>query len=221
MDGFSFSKRDVFFTYTEAPQASASEQVVQTVEVQEDITTVVREEVTTAVNEEPEESSNGVGREPYIFDEAKLQQLNKILSRYNGTHNFHNFTARTKPEDPSAKRYIISFEAGEAIEVQGVQFVPCTVIGQSFMLHQIRKMIGTAIAIMRGCVPETIIDFALRRCVLFFHILMSYRKCLNEECSLTFLETVASGIVFTIPVSWMQRQRRQHTDGSGAWFVPS
>nr|PNR52528.1 hypothetical protein PHYPA_008902 [Physcomitrium patens] len=34
---------------------------------------------------------------------------------------------------------------------------------KSFMLHQIRKLIGTAIAIMRGCVPDSIIEFALRR----------------------------------------------------------
>lgn len=44
-----------------------------------------------------------------------------------------------------------------------MQFVPCIVVGQSFMLHQIRKLIGTAIAIMRGCVPDSIIEFALRR----------------------------------------------------------
>jgi len=102
-------------------------------------------------------------KDPFVFDEAKLTRLNDVLSMYKGTHNFHNFTARIKPEDPSAKRYILSFEAGKVIEVQGTQFVPCTVVGQSFMLHQIRKMIGTAIAIMRGCVPETIIGFALRR----------------------------------------------------------
>ncbi|KAG0572919.1 hypothetical protein KC19_VG134300 [Ceratodon purpureus] len=148
---------------SEAPQPSASEQVVQMVEIREEVTTVVSEEIITVVEEEAEETPNDAERVRYVFEEAKLQQLNKILSRYVGTHNFHNFTARIKPEDPSAKRYIISFEAGEVIEVQGVQFVPCTVIGQSFMLHQIRKMIGTAIAIMRGCVPEAIIDFALRR----------------------------------------------------------
>ncbi|KAG0577828.1 hypothetical protein KC19_5G184700 [Ceratodon purpureus] len=147
----------------EAPQPSASEQVIETVELREEVTAVVSEESNTIVKEEAEESPNGAERAPYVFDEAKLQQLNKILSRYVGTHNFHNFTARIKPEDPSATRYILSFEAGKVIEVQGVQFVPCTVIGQSFMLHQIRKMIGTAVAIMRGCVPETIIDFALRR----------------------------------------------------------
>ncbi|CAK9861269.1 unnamed protein product [Sphagnum jensenii] len=71
--------------------------------------------------------------------------------------------ARIKAEDPSAKRYILSFEACEVIEVEGMQFVQCTVLGQSFMLHQICKMIGMAIAIMRGCAPESIIDTALQR----------------------------------------------------------
>lgn len=132
-------------------------------EIREEVTTVVKE----VVEPEVEETPNGEEREPFVFDEAKLQRLNDVLSIYKGTHNFHNFTARIKPEDPSAKRYILSFEAGKAIEVQGTQFVPCTVVGQSFMLHQIRKMIGTAIAVMRGCVPETIIEFALRRYVIY------------------------------------------------------
>lgn len=110
---------------------------------------------------------------PYEFGEGELYRLNEILSRYKGTHNFHNFTARIKPEDPSAKRFILSFEAGKVIEVQGMQFVPCTVIGQSFMLHQIRKMIGLALAIMRGCVPASIIDFALKRYIVCCHSMMS------------------------------------------------
>jgi len=150
-------------TYTEASQPKPSEGEVQTVV---EVTTVVKEVVETEVEETP----NNEVRDPFVFDEAKLTRLNDVLSMYKGTHNFHNFTARIKPEDPSAKRYILSFEAGKVIEVQGTQFVPCTVVGQSFMLHQIRKMIGTAIAIMRGCVPETIIGFALRRYVLFQHL---------------------------------------------------
>jgi tRNA pseudouridine38-40 synthase len=101
----------------------------------------------------------------FVFGEKEMERLNTILGKYVGTHNFHNFTARIKAEDPSAKRYILSFEACEVIEVEGMQFVRCTVLGQSFMLHQIRKMIGMAIAIMRGCAPESIIDTALRRLV--------------------------------------------------------
>lgn len=36
------------------------------------------------------------------------------------------------------------------------------IIGQSFMLHQIRKMVGMAVAIMRGDAPEGCIRTALQ-----------------------------------------------------------
>lgn len=116
--------------------------------------------VEKAVLEEEKEDEQQV---KFVFGELQLKRLRYILSKYAGTHNFHNFTARIKPEDPSAKRYILSFEARDIFEVQGMQFVRCQVMGQSFMLHQIRKMIGMAIAIMRGCTPDSIIDTALRR----------------------------------------------------------
>ena len=49
---------------------------------------------------------------------------------------------RRKFEDPSAKRYIMSFVAGDPFLVQDVEFITLTVEGQGFMVHQIRKMIG-------------------------------------------------------------------------------
>lgn len=100
---------------------------------------------------------------PFHFGEAERTRLNKILNQYVGTHNFHNFTTRVKSEDPSAKRYIVSFEAVDVFTVGNTEFVKCVVIGQSFMLHQIRKMIGLAIAIFRGCTPASMLDTALRR----------------------------------------------------------
>ena len=47
-----------------------------------------------------------------------------------------------KFEDPSAKRYIMSFVVGHPFLRQDVEFVVLTVEGQGFMVHQIRKMIG-------------------------------------------------------------------------------
>ena len=54
-----------------------------------------------------------------MFDEAAQQRLTSILSQYKGTHNFHNFTIRMSPTDPSAKRYILDFccEGTQIIEV--------------------------------------------------------------------------------------------------------
>ncbi|XP_057502323.1 uncharacterized protein LOC130786107 [Actinidia eriantha] len=107
-----------------------------------------------------EESVKGSG---FCYGEDERERFNRILKCYEGTHNFHNFTTRTKAEDPSAKRFIISFDANTVVNVQGIEFVKCEVVGQSFMLHQIRKMVGVAVAIMRNCAPESLIETALQQ----------------------------------------------------------
>ncbi|XP_051123932.1 uncharacterized protein LOC127246536 [Andrographis paniculata] len=108
-----------------------------------------------------EESSET--KSEFCYDNAVRERLNRILKYYEGTHNFHNFTTRTKAEDPSANRYILSFNANTVINVEGIDFIKCEVVGQSFMLHQIRKMIGLAIAIMRDLTPEPTIETAFQK----------------------------------------------------------
>jgi len=107
-----------------------------------------------------EEAIKGSG---FCYGEKEKERFNRILNYYLGSHNFHNFTTRTKAEDPSAQRYIISFDAKTTVTVEGIEFVKCEVVGQSFMLHQIRKMIGVAVAIMRNCAPESLIQTALQK----------------------------------------------------------
>ncbi|KAL0360472.1 UNVERIFIED_CONTAM: tRNA pseudouridine synthase 1 [Sesamum radiatum] len=99
----------------------------------------------------------------FCYGEEEKERFNRILKYYEGTHNFHNFTTRTKAEDPAAKRYILSFNANTIVSVDGIDFVKCEVVGQSFMLHQIRKMIGLAVAIMRNCAPESLIETAFQQ----------------------------------------------------------
>ncbi|ONK72825.1 tRNA pseudouridine synthase A, mitochondrial [Asparagus officinalis] len=105
----------------------------------------------------------GLGGSKFEYGDEERERFNGILKRYVGTHNFHNFTTRTKAEDPSARRYIISFNADRVVSLEGIEFVRCEVVGQSFMLHQIRKMIGLAVAMMRNCCPESLMDMALRQ----------------------------------------------------------
>ncbi|KAF5200571.1 tRNA pseudouridine synthase [Thalictrum thalictroides] len=105
-------------------------------------------------------SENGSG---FCYGEKEKKRFNRILNSYVGTHNFHNFTTRIKAEDPSAIRYIISFTANNVVTVNGIDFVKCEVVGQSFMLHQIRKLIGLAVAIMRNCAPESLVEYALQK----------------------------------------------------------
>ncbi|XP_067656614.1 pseudouridylate synthase 1 homolog [Haliotis asinina] len=96
----------------------------------------------------------------YRITEDIINEVNRILSMYKGTHNFHNFTSGIKPNDPSAKRYIISFECGQPFVMDGIEFVILRVKGQSFMLHHIRKMIGLMIAIVKGYCGEEVMDKA-------------------------------------------------------------
>lgn len=95
----------------------------------------------------------------YRATPAKVDQLNELLGMYVGTKCFHNFTSRKEYMDPSSKRYIISFECDPPfVGKENIEFAVLRVKGQSFMLHQIRKMIGLTLAVLRGLTPkETIV----------------------------------------------------------------
>ncbi|XP_071378196.1 pseudouridylate synthase 1 homolog [Centroberyx affinis] len=94
----------------------------------------------------------------FRMDPETLQRVNRLFSLYKGTHNFHNFTSQKAPQDPSARRYIIEMSCGEPFTRSDAEFAVITVRGQSFMMHQIRKMIGLVIAVIRGYVREEVME---------------------------------------------------------------
>lgn len=101
----------------------------------------------------------------FRLSSERLEKLNMVLGMYEGTKNFHNFTIKKEATDPSAKRFIISFECQQPFvgDNTEVEFARLRITGQSFMMHQIRKMVGLVIAIMRGYAEPEIISRAIEK----------------------------------------------------------
>ncbi|GMI72538.1 hypothetical protein like AT1G20370 [Hibiscus trionum] len=107
---------------------------------EDDLTSELKKEVTEMDDSEVVEDKVDVEKKEersFCYGEEEKERFNRILNHYVGSHNFHNFTTRTKAEDPAARRYIVSFHAN--------------------------KMIGLAVAVMRNCAPESLIETALRK----------------------------------------------------------
>lgn len=94
----------------------------------------------------------------FRLDPETLNRVNWLFSLYKGTHNFHNFTSQKSPQDPSARRYITEMSCEEPFLCGESEFAVITVRGQSFMLHQIRKMIGLVIAVIKGYAKEEVLE---------------------------------------------------------------
>lgn len=86
-----------------------------------------------------------------------FHRFHHILTFYQGTHRYHNFTSHKTAEDPSVRRHIFRTTLQEPYLDRGHEFTTIEITGQSFLLHQIRKMVGLALAVSRGAVPEDIL----------------------------------------------------------------
>jgi tRNA pseudouridine(38-40) synthase len=92
--------------------------------------------------------------------DALISRLDRALGFFVGTHNFHNFTDRIAAEDPAAKRTLRVCKVDGVTHAAdtGQPLVRIVVSGQSFMLHQVRKIISCAVEVARRDLPprETI-----------------------------------------------------------------
>ncbi|KAI8967561.1 pseudouridine synthase [Mycotypha africana] len=93
----------------------------------------------------------------YRIDTERLERFEAALSLYKGTHNFHNYTNGKAFEDMSANRHIISVEVNGPKLISGMEWLSVKLHGNSFMIHQIRKMIAMAVLCTRANSPLTII----------------------------------------------------------------
>ncbi|KAJ9630192.1 tRNA pseudouridine synthase 1 [Knufia peltigerae] len=96
----------------------------------------------------------------YRIPKTRLDRIQDALNYYQGTRNYHNFTVQKTYDDASAKRVIKSFVVNpEPILINGTEWLSMKVHGQSFMMHQIRKMVAMVALVVRcGCDPDRIKD---------------------------------------------------------------
>lgn len=92
-------------------------------------------------------------KKTYRIHPRRLERVRSTLSRYVGTQNYHNYTVEKSFKDASAKRVIKSFVvASDPIIIGDTEWLSLKVHGQSFMMHQIRKMVTMAALVVRcGC----------------------------------------------------------------------
>lgn len=107
----------------------------------------------------------------YATDEARNAQIVEALKTYVkkfvGTRNYHNYTKKGNPKEKSSLRYILSMEVDripqeELNKISGGevknQYVKFKLHGQSFMYHQIRKMVGSMIQTFQLGMDESFFD---------------------------------------------------------------
>ncbi|CAF9932768.1 MAG: tRNA pseudouridine synthase 1 [Alectoria fallacina] len=99
-------------------------------------------------------------KKTYRIHPARVTRIRSHLSRYIGTHKFHNYTIEKTYKDPSATRVIKAFNVDATpIIINDTEWLSLKVWGQSFMMHQIRKMVSMVALLVRcGCHESRIQD---------------------------------------------------------------
>ncbi|KAF1847408.1 tRNA pseudouridine synthase-like protein [Cucurbitaria berberidis CBS 394.84] len=89
-------------------------------------------------------------KKAYRISPERQARVQTALDNYLGTRKYHNYTVHKKFNDKSAQRYIKSFKvAPQPIIINDTEWLSLKVHGQSFMMHQIRKMVGMAALTVR------------------------------------------------------------------------
>jgi len=107
-----------------------------------------------------EDKNHPVSEGDFRLSGEAFSRLQGLLGCYKGTKAFHNFTPRLSAGDATTVRYIMDVTSTPPFLIKGCEYVHITIVGQSFMLNQIRHMVGLVVDVMRGAAPEHIMQWA-------------------------------------------------------------
>ncbi|KAI9464234.1 pseudouridine synthase [Boletus coccyginus] len=86
-----------------------------------------------------------------------VDALRATAKKFEGTHNFHNFTVGREFSDRSNQRHMIKIQIADPAVYGDTEWISVLFHGQSFMLHQ-RKMMSALVLSCRTTTPAEIID---------------------------------------------------------------
>ncbi|KAF9497207.1 pseudouridine synthase [Pleurotus eryngii] len=87
----------------------------------------------------------------------QVDGLRSIVTKFLGTHNFHNFTVGKEVNERSNFRHMKAIEISDPAVYGETEWISVLFHGQSFMLHQ-RKMMAALVLSCRTGAPASIID---------------------------------------------------------------
>ncbi|XP_037091420.1 tRNA pseudouridine synthase A-like [Pollicipes pollicipes] len=95
----------------------------------------------------------------YRLTESRRQEVYQLFQNYVGVHSFHSFSPKGDPDSQKMTRRVMSIDVAEPYLAHGLEFTTIWVKGASFVLSQIRRMVGMVVAVCRGAAaPDALPD---------------------------------------------------------------
>lgn len=92
-----------------------------------------------------------------------LDKMRALTTPFIGKHFFHNFTTLAPPGDLDSRRNIHTITIDDPFVRSGLEWVKINLHGQSFIMHQIRKMTAALVLCARTDTPGTVLRALMDR----------------------------------------------------------